>query len=62
MSPESTLVEDAYRAAMMLRPAERAVLVQRLLKTLPAALAPPSDPNRAPWRPRPYDGGEEIPF
>ena len=61
MSSEADRVEAAYRAALILKPAERAELIQRLLKTLPATSSPPSDPNRVPRSSKPYDG-EEIPF
>lgn len=61
MSLESDRVENAYRAAIILKPAERAELIQRLLKTLPAALTPPADPNRVP-RKTSYDDDAEIPF
>jgi len=62
MSLESDRIENAYRAAIILKPAERAELIQRLLKTLPAALAPPADPNRVPRKSAAYDDDAEIPF
>lgn len=62
MSPKT---EDVYLAALDLSPEERAELVDQLIKSLPARLSRPSDPN---WngvsnrRFSTYNPDEDIPF